>query len=43
MKRRVLALICFLVLFVSSAAFGTVEKTTPKGEDNWVEGEVIVT
>lgn len=31
------------MLFMSSAAFGTPEKTAPKGNDNWVEGEVIVT
>ncbi len=43
MYRRIFALICLLILFVSSAAFGTTEKTAPKGEDNWVEGEVIVT
>lgn len=43
MNRRILALICFLVLFMSSAAFGATNKTTPKEKDNWVEGEVIVT
>ena len=43
MNRRILALICFLVLFMSSAAFGATNKTTPKGDENWIEGEVIVT
>ncbi len=43
MDRRIFLLACLLVLFVSSAAFGTPEKTAPKGGKNWVEGEVIVT